>query len=196
MTYLETVAPAAATGAVRAMYDADLADLGYVSTDAMLFSLRPAVRAAFKEMIKSIRATVRLRQYELVTLAAARALGCEACVAAHGAVLLRNHIVDDAQLEAIVRDFHDAGLTPLEVATMDLAEKVAFDARSVIPADFEALRAFGLGDADILDLVLVAAARAFYSKTLQALGVPPSPELGRLATLVDGVHAGRPAMAR
>jgi uncharacterized peroxidase-related enzyme len=186
--YLATVPVDAATGPVRAMYDADLADVGYVPTDTLLFSLRPTVRAAFKELVKSIRTTVRLRPYELVTLAAARALGCRACVSAHGAVLLRNRIVDRAQLEAIMRDFRNAGLDPLEVAMMDVAEKVALDAHRVTPADVEALRAFGLGDAEILDVVLVAAARAFYSKTLEALGVPPSSELTETTALLDLVE--------
>jgi uncharacterized peroxidase-related enzyme len=186
--HLEMVAPALAIGPVREMYDADLAALGYVTTDAQLFSLRPATHAAWKELVKSIRRTVRLRQYELITIAAARALGCRACVSAHGAVLLRNDIVDDAQLRAIVRDFRDAGLEPIEVAMMDLAEKVAVDAHRVTPGDIETLRAFGLTDAEILDVVLAAAARAFYSKTLEALGVPPSPELVQTNGLLDLVE--------
>lgn len=185
MTYLETVPVDTATGAVRAMYDADLAAAGYVATDTLLFSLRPAVHAAIRELFRTIRTTVRLRPYELTTIAAARALGCRACVSAHGAVMLRNNVVDRPQLEAIVRDFHSAGLVPIEVAMMDVAEKVALDAHRVTPADVEALQSFGLGDAEILDIVLVAAARAFYSKTLEALGVSPSKELTETTALLD-----------
>jgi uncharacterized peroxidase-related enzyme len=151
----------------------------------MLFSLRPAVYTAWRELVKSIRGTIRLRQYELVTLGAARALGCRACVSAHGNVLLRNGIVDRPQLEALVRDVHAAGLEPLEVAMMELGEKVAVDAGAVTLEDITALRAFGLTDAAILDVVLVAAARSFYSKTLDALGVPPSPELAGTNDLLD-----------
>jgi uncharacterized peroxidase-related enzyme len=188
--YVQTVAPEDATGAVRDMYASDLADRGYVATDTLLFSLRPAVHAAWRELIRAIRTTLRLREYELVTIAAARALGCRACVSAHGAVAVRNRIVATDQLEAIVRDFRTAGLGPLEVALMDLADKVAVDAHRVTPADVDGLRAFGLRDEEILDVVLAAAARSFYSKALEALGVPPSPELAETNGLLDG--AGSP----
>jgi uncharacterized peroxidase-related enzyme len=183
--YLETIAPESASGPVRAMYDEDLASLGYVATDTLLFSLRPAVYTAWRELVRSIRTSIRLRRYELVTLAAARALGCRACVSAHGAALLRNGITDRAQLEAIVRDFRTAGLDPQDVAMMELGEQVALDADRVKPADIEALRGFGLADAEILDVVLTAAARSFYSKTLDALGVPASPELTETNGLLD-----------
>ena len=194
--YLETVAPDRADGPVREMYDRDLASLGYVTTDSILFSLRPGVHAAWRELVRVIRTTIHLRRYELVTIAAARALGCRACVSAHGAVLLRNQFVDRPQLEAIVRDFHaaDADLDPVEVAVMDLAEKVAIEAHRVGPADIDGLRSLGLEDAEIFDVVLVAAARAFYSKTLESLGVPPSPELVETNGLLDLVEPPRAAV--
>lgn len=186
--YVGTISPEAATGQVRELYDRDLAALGFVATDSNLFSLRPAIHMAWRELVKELRKTIHLRRYELVTIAAARALGCRACVSAHGAALLRNGLVDRSQLEAIVRNFRDAGLEPLEVAMMDLAEKVAIDARRVGPADIERLRSFGLDDGEIFDVVLAAAARAFYSKTLEALGVPPSPELLETNGLLDLVE--------
>ncbi len=186
--YIETFGPEAATGPVRELHDRDLASLGYVTTDSILFSLRPAIQVAWRELVKELRKTIHLRRYELVTIAAARALGCRACVSAHGAVLLRNGLVDQSQLEAIVRNFRDAGLEPLEVAMMDLAEKVAIDAHRVGPADIEGLRSLGLDDGEIFDVVLAAAARAFYSKTLELLGVPPSPELIETNGLLDLVE--------
>ena len=190
--YIEIVAPEAASGPVRDLYDADLAELGYIATDTLLFSLRPTVYRAWHELVKSIRRTMRLREYELVTLAAARALGCRACVSAHGAVLLRNGMIDRPQLEALVRDVRGAGLPPVEVAMLELAEKVAVDAHRVEREDIERLQAFGLEDAQILDVVLAAAARAFYSKTLEALRVPPSPQLAETNDLLDQVARSDP----
>jgi hypothetical protein len=40
-------------------------------------------------------------------------------------------------------------------------------------ADIDRVRSLGLTDAEILDVVLAAAARCFFSKTLDALGVQP-----------------------
>jgi alkylhydroperoxidase family enzyme len=53
----------------------------------------------------------------------------------------------------------------------DLARQVADDAVSVTEADIDKLRAFGLTDDEIFDVVLAAAARSFFSKTLDGLGV-------------------------
>ena len=49
---------------------------------------------------------------------------------------------------------------------MDFAEKVAQDATTVTQADIERLRSLGLSDPEILDVVLAAAARCFFSKAL------------------------------
>jgi len=51
--------------------------------------------------------------------------------------------------------------------------------------DIERLRSAGLSDADIVDVVLAAAARCFFSKTLDALGVEPD---AKYADLDPGVR--------
>lgn len=188
--YLETVAPGSASGAVREMYDEDLADLGYVATDTQLFSLQPEVYAAWVPLVRAVRKTTRLRRYELLTIVAARALGCRACVSAHAALCIRNGIAGREEIQAIVRDVRDAGLEPVEVALMELVERVAIDAHRVTRDEIDELRALGLRDDEILSAVLVAAARSFYSKTLEALGVPPSPELVETNGLLDVAARG------
>ncbi len=187
MAYLRTVSPSDAGEAVRAMYDADLASNGYVSNKAQLFSLRPAIYGAWFDLIRAIRAPMDLRRYELATLAAARALRCRYCVGAHTAVL-ESKVFDHGQVEAIVRDFRHAGLTDAEVAVMSLAEAVASDATRVTPADVEELRGHGLSDAEIFDVVLAAAARCFFSKTLDALGAEPDEEYSVGAAMLDLVE--------
>jgi hypothetical protein len=56
--YIETIGPEAATGPVRELYDRDLASLGYITTDSILFSLRPAVQVAWRELVKELRKTI------------------------------------------------------------------------------------------------------------------------------------------
>ena len=56
---------------------------------------------------------------------------------------------------------------------MDLAERVVDDATSISEADLQRLRDLGLSETDIMDVVLAASARSFFSKTLDALGVRP-----------------------
>ena len=53
---------------------------------------------------------------------------------------------------------------------MNLARKVARDASSVTAADVEAIKAHGITDAEIFDIVAAAAGRAFFSKLVEGLG--------------------------
>lgn len=76
MTYIETVAEAEASGKLRELYDADLKALGYVPHYTEAMSLQPEVNAAWRQLSAAVRATMRLRQYELVTYAAALSLRC------------------------------------------------------------------------------------------------------------------------
>ena len=115
---------------------------------------------------------MRLRRYELLTLATARALGCRACMSAHAAMCIKHGVLTTDEVEAILRDFHDARLDDVEVALMDLVEKVATDAQRVTASDVELLRGLGLRDDEIFAAVVVATARCFYSKALEAMGVP------------------------
>ena len=68
---------------------------------------------------------------------------------------------------------------------MAFAEKVARDAASMTDADVEDLRSRGLTDVEIFDTTLAAAARSFFSKTLDAMGAEPDAQLAGSAPLFD-----------
>ena len=134
------------------------------------FAERPQVLAAWVELNNSIKAGMDLRRYELATLAAARRLRSSYCCLAHGTVLLERF--DEPVLE-IARDHRSANLSELDVAVMDFAERVVDDASSIGDADTQRLRDLGLTQTEIMDVVLAASARCFFSKTLDALCVLP-----------------------
>jgi alkylhydroperoxidase family enzyme len=70
---------------------------------------------------------------------------------------------------------------------------VADDATSITDADLQPLRDLGLTDTDIMDVVLAAAARCFFSKTLDALGVRPDAKYAKLEPEVrEALVVGRP----
>jgi alkylhydroperoxidase family enzyme len=77
---------------------------------------------------------------------------------------------------------------------MDLAERVVDDATAISDADLQRLRDLGLSETDIMDVVLAAAARCFFSKTLDALGVRPDASYrdGMDADLRAALVIGRP----
>ena len=55
------------------------------------------------------------------------------------------------------------------------------------------LRALGLSDAEILDVVLAATIRCFFSKTLDALGVQPDASFAELdPAFREALTVGRP----
>jgi uncharacterized peroxidase-related enzyme len=157
------------------------------------FAGRPEVLAAWGELNGAIKARMDLRRYELATLAAARALRSSYCALAHGTVLLE-HFGEPVREIAI--DHRAAGLDEVDVAVMDLAERVVGDATSIEDADLQRLRDLGLTEPEIMDVVLAAAARCFFSKALDALCVLPDASFRELEpSLRDALVVGRPIAA-
>jgi uncharacterized peroxidase-related enzyme len=157
-----------------------------------VFAHRPAVFAAWRQLLGAITAEMDERLYELVTLAAAGSLRSSYCSLAHGQVLLERH-VSEAELLTLALDPDAAPLTPVESAAMRFARRVVEDATSVSAADVAELRELGLSDAEIFDIAAAAAVRCFFSKTLDALGVQPDAEYAELSPeLREVLVIGRP----
>ena len=196
MTFIETIPEDDAAGATAELYAAAREASGFLPNSVQVFGARPAVHAAWLQLNGAIKAAMDLRRYELATVAAARRLRSSYCTLAHGSVLI-DQFLDADTVRGLVLDHRSAGLDATEVAIMDLAEKVADDATSIEPSDIDRLRSLGLADADILDVVLAAAARAFFSKTLDALGVQPDATYAELeAPLREALTVGRPISER
>jgi uncharacterized peroxidase-related enzyme len=193
MTFIETVPPDQAEGPVAELYETDQGIFGYLPNFTRAFSSRPAVYAGWRQLNTAIKSNMDARRYELATLAAARRLRSSYCSLAHGAVLVDKLGMEGDAVRAVVVDHRSAGLDSVDVAVMDLAEKVADDATSVTEADFEGLRSLGLSDHEIFDVVLAVAARCFFSTVLDAVGCQAD---GRYAGLEpqlrDALTVGRP----
>jgi len=154
------------------------------------FAERPEVYAAWVALNMAIKPGMDLRRYELATLAAAQRLRSSYCSLAHGSVLIERF---GEPVRDIVVDRRAAGLDEVDLAVMDLAEKVVDDATAIDEADLQPLRDLGLADAEIMDVVLAAAARCFFSKTLDALGVLPDARYRELEpSLQAALVVGRP----
>jgi uncharacterized peroxidase-related enzyme len=191
MTFIETVPVEGAQGDVAQMYETDREVFGHVPNLTQAFSQRPAIYTAWRQLNGSIKATMDLRRYELATLAAAAQLRSSYCCLAHGSVLV-GQFLEAETVAALVADHRAGGLSEQEVAVMDLAEQVARDATGIQQSDVDRLRDVGLNDAEILEVVVAAAARCFFSKTLDALGVQPDAKYGDLEPgLRDALTVGR-----
>ena len=195
MAFIETVPPERAAGAVADVYESDRAIHGHVPNFAQAFSLQPEAYAAWRELNGAIKAGMDLRRYELATLAAARRLRSSYCMLAHGAIVADRFLTPEA-VRAVAADPAAAGLDPVDAAVMDLATKVADDATAVTQDDVDRLRELGLPDAEILGVVLAAAARCFFSKTLDGLGALPDHKYEAMEpALRDALTVGRPIAA-
>ena len=191
MAYIETVPDADATGAVERMYDVDREALGARRERPREVRHGPEAYAAWRQLNGAVKSTMDLRRYELATLAAARRLRSTYCALAHGAVLAT--LMEPEAVRAAAEDHRNAGLDPLDVAVMDFADQVARDATSVTPDDIGRLRAVGLSDPEILDVVLAVAARCFFSTVLDALGAEPDARYAELdPSLREALTVGRP----
>ena len=76
MSFIRTIPAEEATDKLQAIYADDLKTLGYVANYTKAMSLRPDVIAAWRNLVAAIRPKMRLRRYELVTIAVASALRC------------------------------------------------------------------------------------------------------------------------
>jgi alkylhydroperoxidase family enzyme len=151
------------------------------------FAARPDVFRAWQQLNGAIKETADLRRYELATLAAARRLRSSYCCLAHGKVLAEQFY--DFESVPTLPD----GLDDTDRAIMAFADKVVVDATAITQADVDELRAQGLGDEEVFDVVLAATARCFFSKTLDALGVQPDAAYSELPpSFTEPSTVGRP----
>lgn len=196
MTFLRTIPPVEAQGPVREMYQQVARRFGYVPNWAQAFSLRPGVRDGWAALLTSIQPNLPARTYELATLAAARALRSSYCSLAHGSVLA-DKVFDAATVTAIMKDAPEASVEPGERAMMAFVEKVVLNADRVGRADIDVLRSHGYQDEEIFDVAAAAAARCFFSKLLDALGVQADSTFNDLdPTLREALTVGRPIADR
>ena len=195
MTFIRSIPPSAAEGPVRDMYEQVRAEHGHIPNWAEAFSLRPKVRAGWLALVGSIRENLSLRSYELATLAAARALRSSYCSLAHGRVLA-DKVFDPPTVRSIAAGDGSGVLEPAEVAMMAFVEKLVRHADRMTEADVAQLRALGYRDEEIFDIAATAAARCFYSKLLDALGVQADSYFNDLdPALRETLTVGRPVAA-
>jgi uncharacterized peroxidase-related enzyme len=192
MSFIGTTAVSEAVGKVREMYLRQQGAFGFVPNYAKVFCYRPEVMDAWAQLLKVVRGPVDTRVYELATVAAARAIGSSACALAHGKKLIDKVFTED-ELEAALRGEVLGSVTTGDLAVIRFATQVAQSASAVSEADIERMRAVGFGDAEIFDIVAVVAARCFFAKIPDALGVQPDGPMGEVnEPLRQMLLVGRP----
>lgn len=169
------------------LYESERERVGYVPNYVRAFSHRPEVYTAWRGLVGAVQGASDPRRYELATLAAAKRLRSSYCSLAHGKMLVDRFYSTEQVLRL------PDGLDETDAAIVAFAEKVTDDASTVTRDDVERLRGLGLSDAEITDVVLAAALRSFFAKTLDGLGALPDALYGELdPELRDELTVGRP----
>jgi uncharacterized peroxidase-related enzyme len=175
--FIEVPDESTADDAVADWYDRQRAAWGYLPNYAAAFAARPDVAEAWNALNGAVRGNMERRRFELATIAAARVYRSTYCLAAHSK-FLRDQCGDDASMRAVAADPSGAALDAVDRAVIEFSTKVATDATAVTAGDVQELRDHGLTDAEIADVVFAVAARAFFTKVLDALGVQADGRLG------------------
>jgi len=178
---------------VQRLYDEDVEDLGYVMNASRLWAHQPeALGALFDVMRQAIAAaSLTFRERGVLVCATASALGDAYCSLAWGGKLAS---VAGAGVAAGVLQGDDDVLEPSERALARWARQVTRDPDATAPADVQALRDVGYGDAQILALTVFVGLRIAFSSVNDALGAHPDAQLAR--SVPEAVRAavtfGRP----
>jgi uncharacterized peroxidase-related enzyme len=179
---------------VRALYDEDLADSGYVQNVCRLWAYQPdTVNQLFTLMAQALAPSgLGFRQRGVLVTAAASALGDSYCSLAWGAKLTKD---SGADVAAAVLNGSDTGLTDQEKAMAGWARKVARDPNATTADDIQALRDSGLADDQIFAITAFIALRLAFAAINDSLGAQPDRQLAlSLPQQVrDAVTYGRPA---
>ena len=179
---------------VRAMYDRDLVDDGYVANSTRMWAWRPDVFDAFKHtrVVTGEAMTLSDREFALLLASTVSAERDGYCSLAWGSALARQ--TTDEVAAAVLSGETPAELTQREVALVSWCRAVVRDAAATTETDVDELRAVGFGDRDIFEVTAIVAFRIAFSTVRLALGVQPDVQLAQAASgaVREVVDFGRP----
>ncbi|SMB91525.1 peroxidase-related enzyme [Deinococcus hopiensis] len=112
---------------------------------------------------------------ELVAVVVSSVNRCLYCAVSHGAAL-RGYSGDAVKADAVAVNWRHARLSPRENALAEYAEKLTLHPAAVTEADLAPLRAAGLDDHQIVELVQVIGMFNMTNRVSSALGFVPNAE--------------------
>jgi uncharacterized peroxidase-related enzyme len=187
------LAPAPSTTEGQALFDGDLADMGFVMNLSRLWAYQPSAQHGLGELMAQAvdAASLSFRQRGILVTATASAMGDAYCSLAWGQRLARE-AGDDVAASVLRGD--DEALDPADHALARWARQVARDPNGTTAQDVDALRAAGYDDAQIFAITCYVAFRLAFSTINDALGTLPDHDLAQSVPgpVRDAVTFGRP----
>ena len=152
--------------------------IGFVPNVLRVWSFRPErLRPWFSHFRSLHEPTPGLgaAERELVAVVVSQTNGCLYCLVAHGAAL-REALGDPVRGDRATLDWRRADLDERQTAVAAYAEKLTRSPREVGDADLAALRAVGLTDEEVWDVVELTAMYNLTNRVAMATGMLPNPE--------------------
>jgi len=112
---------------------------------------------------------------ELLAVVVSSVNRCTYCEVSHGAAL-REHTGDPVTADLVASNWRQAGLPHREYAMASYAEKLTLHPAEVTEADLVPLRAVGLDDHQVVELVQVVGMFNLTNRVSTALGLVPNSE--------------------
>lgn len=173
MTWIATVPPEAADGALKRVYDAIASARGGVANIHRAQSLNVAAMKAHLELYKAIlfqRSSLSRIDRERIAVVVSNANKCAYCIA-HHAEALRSLRDDPTVIETLARGDVPDALSPGARRLLAWARLGAIDPSATTESDLHELRAVGFDDRAITDAARTVAYFSFVNRLVLLLGV-------------------------
>ncbi len=175
MAYIRQIEHADATGDLKAFYDALFEIVGSIPNIVKLSSLKLRAASAAQDLYQSVLyhdSGLSMEEKEMVATVVSVINGCVYCYNHHGGALTR--LSNDPDLtHQVISNFRAAPISSRAMSLLEFADKLTRAPGSMTEADVETLRALGLSDEDVLDLVQLVSYFNYTNRVAVALGVDP-----------------------
>jgi alkylhydroperoxidase family enzyme len=168
-----------ATGEVAQFYAEIRREMGlpYIPNAAKTLATSPAALGIFCDITRSYdqRATLPQSLISMILYTIAKTGNCKYCSATNE-LACRTLGVDEAALETLVEDL--PSFTPQRVRVIiEFALKVAHDRQNLVAADYEKVRAQGISEAELVEIILIAAIGIFNDTVADGLMIDVDEEV-------------------
>ena len=177
MSWIERIPYAVATGRLRAIYERVKGPRGELDNILTVHSLHPHTLeghlALYKNVLHHTANVLPTWWLETIGVYVSRLNGCDYCIDHHFAGLVRL-LADEnraARLRAAIDADDFSAFDARERSMLSYARRLTLEPHAVARADFDAMRAAGLSDGEILEVNQVVAYFAYANRTVSGLGV-------------------------
>jgi len=173
MVWIKTISEDKATGDLKRAYEAISRARGKVSNIMRAQSLNPNALRAFLELYTTLvfgRSSLSRGEREMIATTVSARNGCDYCISHHGEAL-KFYLKNEGQVDSLVGGQQPESLSARAKALTDYALKLTLEPSGIVREDLDVLRAVGISDSEILDLVLLTGYMNLVNRIAQGLGI-------------------------